>query len=105
MQILCVHDYWDIHKWEIYERDQWWFLVNSFTQESIKDSDAYRIYPEYFIDILPEIDTGKSELEIKVSALCRRHQKLLKDKWALEKEIDTVVEMIYKLEELGADHL
>lgn len=104
MQILCTHDYGDIHEWELYE-DIDWILCNTFTKEPIEDQEWYRKYKlEYFIEILPEIDIGKTDLEIKVSALCRRHTKLLRDKWDIEREINKILELIYKFENLWADH-
>ncbi len=103
MQILCKNDYWELHKWEIYELIDW-YLCNTFSKESIWEQECFRKYPEYFIEILPEIDVGKSLIEVKVSALSRRHTKLLKDKWYVEKEIDSILEMIYELEKLWADH-
>lgn len=79
MPILCIHDYWDLHKWELYE-DIDWFLCNTFTKEPIEEQQWYRKYPEYFIEIMPEIDIWKTELEIKVLALSRRHTILIRDK-------------------------
>ena len=99
MNVLCIHDYWLHIKWEIYE-DIWWYLYNTITHEVYEDQEWYRKYPDYFIEIIPDIDIWKTSIEIKVSALCRRHTKLLKDKSIIEKELELVLGLIIKYEEL-----
>ena len=104
MQILCTHDYGDIHKWELYE-DIWGYLCNTFTKEPIEEQEWYRRHPEYFLEILPEINIWKTETELKVSALDRRYEKLFRDKELIEKELENIKEILEKLNELWSDRL
>ena len=103
MQILCTHDYWEIHKWELYE-DIWGYLCNTFTKEPIEEQEAYRKHPEYFLELIQEIDIWKTEIEIKQSALERRYAKLFKDKQEIEKEMKNISEMITELQYKWEDH-
>ena len=110
MKVLCIKDYWDNKKWEIYEVIDW-FLCNTITHEEIEEQEWFRRHPEHFIDILPEIEIGKTKLEIQVDALNKRFSKIFDDKEYhikelknIDEEMETIAELIKYLTELWADH-